>query len=790
MALLDCTEIHGRTVLHAHLPECGAFEDVIYMPVAGQAPELGRSYGLYRLDGALIEPAGRFRGPGRELAGPALGTAQRLLDIARQYEAPGLVYLGSFTSHYGHFLIDTLCRLWALRLLPGQRVKILYHGIETPEQIFGIRFAAEVFGALGFTAADFVKFDEPVLVRRVVVAAPAFEELSFSHSVFGAFLNEIGAKICGPAGPVDDRPVYLTKMHVRTGISHYVNEEEFAARLDRAGVEIIAPERLGLRAQIEVFRSRRTVTGLIGSAFHTAGFMPFRKMLILNYGRLLWSNQVLLDQANGGRSDFVFDAEESVNEGPNGAFGNNFRMADPVRLAEDFLRRMDAAIRLPAARKMRVAVVLIVKDEASDIAAWLAWYDLLGFDACIVYDDDSTDGTWEILQQAAGQRDVRVARSVGGRAGRYEVRQELSYRAALAEYGGEFDWLAFFDADEYLLLKQDEDISAFLGRFENADAVAVNWCNYGSSGHLLKPDALPVAAYTWHGSERHHINRHVKSFVRPGKVGPAWLGVHCFDVAAERYVLSNGAPARWGGTPGIIDADPDWGVAKLMHYQCRSMEHFVERLKKRPELAGVHGIWQAYDLRDVQDLSPLAHLPALQARLAGPVAAKIVFEIGMGDGAGAKTWAAEGFRVIGVEPDVKRYFALRERFAGEIAAGDVQIYNFAAGARDDEIVAYGSGAEKYFVLSISWEGLCRAHGLPHGVRLNAAGDVSGFLRGIRPGAGLPKNFALAGVDLAGLEALAGLGYRRFRRAGDAAWSDFAAFRLAWQAGEACEAALA
>jgi hypothetical protein len=711
MALLDCTEIHGRTVLHAHLPECGAFEDVIYMPVAGQAPELGRSYGLYRLDGALIEPAARFRGPGRELAGPALGTAQRLVDMTRQYEVPDLLYMGAFTSHYGHFLIDTLCRLWALRLLPGRKVKILYHGIETPEQIFAIGFAAEVFGALGFSAADFQKFDEPVLIRRVVVPAPAFEELSFSHTVFAAFLNELGAKICGPARAVDDRPVYLTKMHVRSGISHYVNEEEFAARLDRAGVEIIAPERLGLRAQIEVFRSRRIVTGLIGSAFHTAGFMPFRKTLILNYGRLLWSNQVLLDQANGGRSEFVFDAEESVNEGPNADFGNNFRMADPVRLAEDFLARieaMDAPARRAAARKTRVAVVLMVKDEASDIAAWLAWYDLLGFDACIVYDDDSTDGTWEILQREAAVRDVRVARSAGDRAARYEARQELSYRAALAEYGGEFDWLAFFDADEYLLLKQDENIGAFLGRFAQADAVAVNWCNYGSAGHLLKPSAPPVAAYTWHGDERHHINRHVKSIVRPAKVGPQWRGVHCFDVPPERYVLANGAPARWGGTPGIIDADPDWGVAKLMHYQCRSMEHFIERLKKRPELAGISGIWQAYDLRDAQDLSPLALLPALQARLAGPGAAKTVFEIGMGEGAGAENWLAEGFRVIGVEPDVKRFFRLRARFADEIAAGRMQICNFAAGAADDAIVPYETGSEKYFVLTLGWEGLCRA----------------------------------------------------------------------------------
>jgi hypothetical protein len=80
--------------------------------------------------------------------------------------------------------------------------------------------------------------------------------------------------------------------------------------------------------------------------------------------------------------------------------------------------------------------------------------------------------------------------------------------------------------------------------------------------------------------------------------------------------------------------------------------------------------------------------------------------------------------------------------------------------------------------------------LPGAVRLNDAGDALGFLRGIRTGAGLPQNFAVTCGDFASWEALAGLGYRRFRRVGEAHWLDFAAFRLAWQAGQACEAALA
>jgi hypothetical protein len=62
---------------------------------------------------------------------------------------------------------------------------------------------------------------------------------------------------------------------------------------------------------------------------------------------------------------------------------------------------------------MKVAVCLMVRDEADDIASWLAWYHLLGFDTCIVYDDHSTDGTWDVLCAAARVQDVRVFRSIG-----------------------------------------------------------------------------------------------------------------------------------------------------------------------------------------------------------------------------------------------------------------------------------------------------------------------------------------------------------------------------------------
>lgn len=260
----------------------------------------------------------------------------------------------------------------------------------------------------------------------------------------------------------------------------------------------------------------------------------------------------------------------------------------------------------------RSGVVLVVKNEVEEIACWLAWHRALGFDACIVFDDHSTDGTWELLNRAARTQDVRLSRTVGRRNAHYYERQEESYRTALARHRDEFEWLCFLDGDEYLAFPGGDDLGSFLRRFDDADAVAVNWCNYGSNGHVLKPKLLPIEAYTRHGDEQQSVNRHVKSLVRPAKVGPRWRNVHCFDVAPERYRHADGERVSWGRLPGIMDRPPSWTTAKVMHFQCRSMEHFVERLRRRPELPATMNVWRSLDVNQVEDAAPLALAPRIK----------------------------------------------------------------------------------------------------------------------------------------------------------------------------------
>jgi hypothetical protein len=248
-----------------------------------------------------------------------------------------------------HFLVDTLCRMWAFKFYRKPNTKILYHGSESARTFFETKFASDIFTALGLSEADFIQFNEPTILNRVVIPNPSFEELNFAHKSFAEFMNDVGLSLAGDTHSAkNDNPVYLTKMNIKFGISHYINEEEFVNVLSKAGGEIIAPETLLLKQQIDIFKTRSVITGLTGSAFHTSLFVPKREMLILNYHDTVWSNQILMDKANGNETRFVYDSAGDENKGNDQKFLNNFVMAKPAELAEDFLREIDGLLqRIP-----------------------------------------------------------------------------------------------------------------------------------------------------------------------------------------------------------------------------------------------------------------------------------------------------------------------------------------------------------------------------------------------------------------------------------------------------------
>ncbi|NLI26655.1 MAG: glycosyltransferase family 2 protein [Acetobacter sp.] len=254
---------------------------------------------------------------------------------------------------------------------------------------------------------------------------------------------------------------------------------------------------------------------------------------------------------------------------------------------------------------MKTSVVCFARDEGGDILSWISWYKFIGVDTIIIFDDGSSDGLSDVLSLVSGSIDIRIYKNDFDPRP-HEERQQKAYSDALKSYGEEFDWMGFFDADEFLLLPENQKIVDFLDRPQDVGSVVVHWCNYGSSGHVFKPVDYPFAAYTWHSSQEETINRHIKSFVRPRAWSGKWVNVHYFDIGFFRHQSAAGKEVYWSSTKGITENSADWSGGKIMHYQCRSMENFVERARRRRDIVLNADVWKKSDYTNIEDRRPLS----------------------------------------------------------------------------------------------------------------------------------------------------------------------------------------
>ena len=114
-----------------------------------------------------------------------------------------------------------------------------------------------------------------------------------------------------------------------------------------------------------------------------------------------------------------------------------------------------------------VAIALIVKDEARHIAEWAAFHHRAGVRHFLIYDNGGTDGT---IERPARARCPETARTIvpwrqvltDAWLGREIHNQVLAYAHAASNFGGAFRWMAFIDADEFLVPKRAESIPGAL----------------------------------------------------------------------------------------------------------------------------------------------------------------------------------------------------------------------------------------------------------------------------------------------------------------------------------------
>jgi hypothetical protein len=194
------------------------------------------------------------------------------------------------------------------------------------------------------------------------------------------------------------------------------------------------------------------------------------------------------------------------------------------------------------------------------------------------------------------------------------VQQLPCYNHCLEEFGRDFAWLGFLDADEFALPVRDNDLRILLSGYEQYAGVGGNWMPFGSSGHKKRPPGLQIANYTLALPEWEEMTRHVKLFVQPART--EGFGNPHAAVSRPGFLMVN---TREKPLTGPFSVPPCWDDLQINHYYYRSSQDYYLKLRRgRADIAGKHYIPEKVNppAGTTEDFKAARYAPQVQALLA------------------------------------------------------------------------------------------------------------------------------------------------------------------------------
>lgn len=254
-------------------------------------------------------------------------------------------------------------------------------------------------------------------------------------------------------------------------------------------------------------------------------------------------------------------------------------------------RRMRQELPTPTCH---LAVCAIAKNEGPYFVEWIEWHLSQGVEKFYIYDNESTDGTKDILQPYIDKGVVEYIDWPG-------------YRMQLAAYDDCFKrhrldtrWIAFIDIDEFIVPVKHNSIPDFLLDKTDAASVEINWLCYGSGGQKQKTPGGVMQRFKMHSLYTHPLNCWVKSIVNPRKVC-CMTGCHEAARISGNAIDSHGniITRHFRNRPSLHD------VIRINHYAVKSYEEFVEKQARGRASGRKRSVpteyFHQYDLNDIEE---------------------------------------------------------------------------------------------------------------------------------------------------------------------------------------------
>lgn len=319
----DETVLERRIVVTDGAPSA-PFEGLILdLPQAVFVPEREGdeklASGILRADGSYCALSQGWIRARRPMPAPSLLPEEQIKPL------PGThLFGGNFRGHFGHFLVESTARLWALDHLPVQPESILYlpyrgevgpiekviDGHDGFYRLLGIDVPVRTYGS-------------PLRVERLFVPELGFgwAERYAGSPAYRAFMQ---GRLRAAVAPKGGKKLYISRARLAAQRGGILGETVIEENLARAGYEVFHPEKHPIDVQIARYRAAERIVALDGSALHLAAYVTdpgTRVAMILRRSKALAGDyqlqfrafcDVALDVINVVRTDWVSGGSNRV----------------------------------------------------------------------------------------------------------------------------------------------------------------------------------------------------------------------------------------------------------------------------------------------------------------------------------------------------------------------------------------------------------------------------------------------------------------------------------------------
>ena len=236
---------------------------------------------------------------------------------------------------------------------------------------------------------------------------------------------------------------------------------------------------------------------------------------------------------------------------------------------------------------MKVALCVCGRLGNRYVSEYVKHYKNLGFDHIYIADNnrDGEENFKDVLQSDIDENFVTL----------YDYSHLTAFTDLIYTYftdmynklSNEYDWVAFFDMDEFLTLVKDTNIKDYLSRecFKNANQILINWKTY-TDNDLIYDDGRPcLERFTTPMDINKYVqyedikeNLHIKCIVRTKIANVKCESVHYLSAELLENTTYNNCGTKI--MPGAFQ-EINYELSYIKHFFTKTIDEFINnRIKK------------------------------------------------------------------------------------------------------------------------------------------------------------------------------------------------------------------